>query len=400
MALSNVALTDTYDVWRVRTNQLVALSNLYEANNTGLAYSTANAAYVQANTGLATAQAAYARGNTSAQLAFKTVNTPANNIIATTNTDTVLIRGGNDIQITGNTANQTVIIQNDRTTVISAFAKANTACTQADQAGTNANNAYGASNNVLITAQAAYLKANSGVTLGFSTVNTPASSIVATSNNDTLKIRGGNDISITGNSANQTIIIQNDTTTEIAAFAQANAAYIQGNTGLNLANTKLANATGTVFQGDLFVTGDIKPAGIGNANSYNNLHTGPKENVNIQGVAANGTINLDVLGGSFNYYTANSVSRWTPNFRGNSTVRMDQVLSNNQSMTVSFLSAMGSATTGFANSVNIDSVVQTVKWSTGRPTAGSANGIDAYAFTIMKTGFNTYTVLASVTSFS
>ena len=47
MALANVALTDTFDIWRTRTNQLVVQSNFFEVNLPNYTY--ANNIGVQAN---------------------------------------------------------------------------------------------------------------------------------------------------------------------------------------------------------------------------------------------------------------------------------------------------------------------------------------------------------------
>lgn len=62
MALANVALTDTFDTWRIRTNQLCSL---YDQTNTAViaAVSTAAFSYTQSNLAFSQANAAYAFGN-------------------------------------------------------------------------------------------------------------------------------------------------------------------------------------------------------------------------------------------------------------------------------------------------------------------------------------------------
>lgn len=311
---NNITATSNVDVLKVRGG-----TNILITGNTGnntlfitqdqtteiAAFAKANTACTQSDFAGAQANSAWARANTSTQLAFKTANTPANNLTAISNADTLIIRGGNFIQITGNTANNTLIIQDDITTQVAAFAKANTACTQSDtagtqanlaygkantactqsdQAGTNANNAYGQANTAITDANAAgaqaniaygkantactqsdfaglqansaWARANTSTQLAFKTANTPANNLIATSNQDTLIIRGGNDILITGNTGNNTLIISNDQTTEIAAFAKANAAYTTAGAAFDRANSANGGAPSTSIGGGGFYSGN------------------------------------------------------------------------------------------------------------------------------------------------
>jgi hypothetical protein len=75
-------------------------------------------------------------------------------------------------------------------------------------------------------------------------------------------------------------------------------------------------------------------------------------------------------------------------------------MSTGQSLTVAFLVTQGS--TAYYNSVvQIDGSSVTPKWQGGEaPAAGNASGIDAYVYTIIKTGSATFTVLASQTRFA
>ena len=55
----------------------------------------------------------------------------------------------------------------------------------------------------------------------------------------------------------------------------------------------------------------------------------------------------------------------------------------------------------YANVVQIDGSTVTPKWQGGSaPTEGTANSTDTYTYTAIKTGANTYTVLASLTAFA
>ena len=70
-----------------------------------------------------------------------------------------------------------------------------------------------------------------------------------------------------------------------------------------------------------------------------------------------------------------------------------------QSMTFAMLTTQGS-TAYYMSSLDIDSVAQSVKWSGDSAiSAGVADGIDVYNFTVIKTANQTYTVLGSMSSF-
>ena len=120
------------------------------------------------------------------------------------------------------------------------------------------------------------------------------------------------------------------------------------------------------------------------------------ENANITATALTGTQNINVLENSINVYTANNAANWTMNVRANSSVRLDAIMSTGESMTVAYLATQLSANTFYQSAFQIDSASVTPKWQGGTaPSAGNAASIDLYAFTIIKTASNTYTVLGS-----
>jgi hypothetical protein len=70
-----------------------------------------------------------------------------------------------------------------------------------------------------------------------------------------------------------------------------------------------------------------------------------------------------------------------------------------QSVTVVFLVTQG-ATAYYNNAITIDGTSVTPKYQGGTaPTSGNASGIDAYSYTIVKTGSAAFTVLAAQTQF-
>ena len=121
----------------------------------------------------------------------------------------------------------------------------------------------------------------------------------------------------------------------------------------------------------------------------------PEERMTISATGATGTINFDILTQGVLYYTTNASADWTLNVRGSSGVTLNTALAVGDAVTVAFLATNGS--TAYKHSaLIIDGSAQTVKWSGGTaPAAGNASAIDAYSFTIIKTGSATYTVLGA-----
>ena len=119
------------------------------------------------------------------------------------------------------------------------------------------------------------------------------------------------------------------------------------------------------------------------------------EAVTVSATAATGTINFDVTTQSVLYYTSNSTANWTLNFRASSGTSLNTALNTGESVTVVFMATNGS-TAYYASTIQIDGSTVTPKWIFGSsPSSGNASSIDAYTFTIIKTGSATYTVLAS-----
>ena len=123
------------------------------------------------------------------------------------------------------------------------------------------------------------------------------------------------------------------------------------------------------------------------------------EGVTVSATAATGTINYDVTTQSVLYYTSNASANWTVNFRASSGTSLNSAMATGESLTVVFLVTQGS-TAYYNNAITIDGSSVTPKYQGGNAWAsGSASGIDAYSYTIIKTGSATFTVLASQTQF-
>ena len=101
------------------------------------------------------------------------------------------------------------------------------------------------------------------------------------------------------------------------------------------------------------------------------------EKTTVAATAMTGTVNVDLVGNTVQFFTANASANWTFNFRANSTVTADTFLSNGDSTSVVLLVTNG-GTAYFPNSHTIDGSAVTPRWQGGTaPTGGNANSVDA-----------------------
>ena len=119
----------------------------------------------------------------------------------------------------------------------------------------------------------------------------------------------------------------------------------------------------------------------------------------VSATAATGTINYDATTQSVLYYTTDASANWTVNFRASSGTSLNTLMSTGQAITLVFLVTQG-ATAYYNNAVQIDGSSVTPKYQGGTAwSSGNASGIDAYSYTIVKTGSATFTVFAAQTQF-
>jgi hypothetical protein len=126
----------------------------------------------------------------------------------------------------------------------------------------------------------------------------------------------------------------------------------------------------------------------------------PLETITVSATAATGTVQVDIVTSGVKYFTSNASADWAFNFRGDGSTTLNSLMSTGQSLTVAFLVTNG-GTAYKPTSFTVDGNIVSPKWLNGTaPAAGSANSIDSYTFTIIKTASATFTVLGAQSKFA
>jgi len=124
------------------------------------------------------------------------------------------------------------------------------------------------------------------------------------------------------------------------------------------------------------------------------------ETATVSATAATGTINYDATTQAVLYYTSNASANWTVNFRGSTGTSLNTLMDTGESLTVAFFVTQG-ATAYYNSVVQVDGSTVTPKFQGGTAWAsGNASSIDAYTYTIVKTGSAAFTVFAAQTKFA
>ena len=171
-----------------------------------------------------------------------------------------------------------------------------------------------------------------------------------------------------------------------SAYAQANLVYGQANTAYDQANSAFAAANNRVLKTGDTITGTLAIQQT-------------QEKINVAAFGMGESVTVNILDGAVLYFTGNATANSTLNVRGNSAVRLDEVMSTGQSMTTVVM-VTNSSPAYRISTFQIDGVSVTPKWSGNTVPTANTNSIDVYAFTMLKTAANTYTVLGSKTQFA
>ena len=126
----------------------------------------------------------------------------------------------------------------------------------------------------------------------------------------------------------------------------------------------------------------------------------PSEKITVLSASATGAMNYNLIDQAIVYYTGNSASNFSMNFRGNSTITLNSIMAAGESLSAVLIVTNG-VTPYYGISYTIDGSAVVPKWSGGTaPTTGNASALDVYSFTIIKTANATFTMFASQGKFA
>ena len=199
------------------------------------------------------------------------------------------------------------------------------------------------------------------------------------------------------NSTGAKNITKNGTTALAIGDIPAGSIVIVTYDGTQFQISNIATPASTLLSANNTWTG--KQTFTGTSSVIASKFTNALELVTVSATAATGTINYDVTTQSVLYYTTNASANWTVNFRASSGTSLDTAMATGESITLVFLVTQGT-TAYYNNAVTIDGTSVTPKYQGGTAwVSGNISGIDAYCYTIVKTGSAAFTVFASQTQF-
>ncbi len=125
------------------------------------------------------------------------------------------------------------------------------------------------------------------------------------------------------------------------------------------------------------------------------------EKVNITAGKLSDNPNIDLANGMVHYFSTQESTTATPNIRINSSTTLQTAMDTGDVCTVTII--IEAAAAGYYANVNIDGVSVTEEWVGGAaPSAGSADGLDIYSYTIICIGTGTgdsgFKVIANMTN--
>jgi hypothetical protein len=216
---------------------------------------------------------------------------------------------------------------------------------------------------------------------------------------DLLAGSANDSVTVLSASTNGYVLITDSSTTSGLTWANS-AASTQTLTNKSISLTT-NTVTGTFAEFNAAVTDHdlvslTSTSTLTNKTLTNPLLSSPEESINIIASAPTATQTIDFVTSGVHYFTSNSTSNVTLNFRGDATpTTLDSMMAIGGSITISVLFTNGS-TAYYASAFQIDGNAVTPKWSGGTaPSAGNASSVDLYSFNIVKTASATFTVFAS-----
>ena len=157
----------------------------------------------------------------------------------------------------------------------------------------------------------------------------------------------------------------------------------------------------SVTGGDSNIDMTLTPKGTGRVT----LNGGGKiqqvaEKVTIAATGTTGVTNFDVITQSVLYHTTAAAGNFTVNLRGDGSTTLNNIMDTGESITVAFL-VTNTGTPYYQSAFTIDGSSVTPEYQGGAaPSAGNANSVDIYTYTVIKTGSAAFTVFAAQTQFA
>jgi len=138
---------------------------------------------------------------------------------------------------------------------------------------------------------------------------------------------------------------------------------------------------------------------IANTTGAINLAGLLSEKVTITAGKLSDNQNINLSAGNVFLFTTAETTTSTPNLRYDGSTALNDRVDTGDTLSVVIINTAAAA--GFSAQMTIDGNAITEKWSgAAAPSAGSAAGHDVYAYTIIKTGANAWTVLGSFSNFA
>ena len=202
----------------------------------------------------------------------------------------------------------------------------------------------------------------------------------------------GNDVIIDTGGA-----LEDDSNNEYIKFVKTSSAVNE------ISVTNQATGTGPSIAatgGDTNIDLNINGKGLGRVTLGAGKIQQLAEKVTIAATGTTGTVNFDVITQAVLYHTSASAGNFTVNFRGDGSNSLNNIMDTGESITVAFLTT-NTGTPYYNNAVTIDGSSVTPEWSGGTaPSAGNANSVDIYTYTVIKTGDAAFTAFAAQTQFA
>ena len=275
----------------------------------------------------------------------------------------------------------------------SAYARANTANTNAAQADQRAVTSGVYANSTYEHSNASFIQANSANTLA-TTANNNAASASSYANsafaiaNAAVTTTGTQTLTNKSLSDNTTYFVDESNATKRMQFQLSS---VSGGATRILTVPNFDGTIATLYGTELFLNKTLTAPSINQG-----IIRSPVEPVTVVAEAPTSTLNFYAYDGAIVYHTANATNNFTWNVTATD-LTLNAWLANNRAVTIVLLVTNGT-TAYYPNAFSIDGTSMTPKYVGGTAiTAGNANSIDSYTMTIIKTASATYTVFLSQT---